>query len=231
MMAGKKLPWILHIPATVLAKALYAWVPIVALWNWPPVISGLLLIYLAVSMTLLRVQQSLWRKLIKTDALDGGDFIYEERLKLPVRPILLNLLVVIGVSVLVGYLLRDRLRLSGWQWTLLVLGVVCTEQFLLLVWAPDRFLVTEGGIWVLNSTLKLYAGYGNIAKVQVVRPCALPQRYTYTLFPIQVPAAVFLLPVEKEGFAWFVKELLLIPQDVERLLAQFPPHLIQEMTD
>jgi hypothetical protein len=230
-MADKKLPWLLHIPSSVLAKALYAWLPIVALWDWPPVISGLLLIYLVVSMTLLHIQQDLWRKLIKTNALDSGEFLYEERLKLPLRPLLLNGLLVVGISILVGYLLRDRLMLSGLQWALLVLGVVCTEQFLLLVWAPDRFLITEGGIWALTSTLKIYAGYGQIARVQVARPCALPQRYTYTLFPIQVPTAVFLLPVEKEGFAWFAKELLLIPQDAERLLAQFPPHLIHEITD
>ncbi|HNT73442.1 MAG TPA: hypothetical protein PKH77_00345 [Anaerolineae bacterium] len=231
MMTDKKLPWIMHIPPGVLTKALYAWLPIVALWHWPPVISGLLLAYLGLSITLLRMQQNCMRRLIKANALDSGEFIYEERLKLPLRPLLLNLLLVVGIGVLVGGLLRDRLMLSGLQWALLVIGMVVTEQFVLLLWAPDRHLVTEGGIWGVTSTLSFFIRHGAIARVEVVQPCALPQRFTYTLFPIKVPLAVFLLPVDKEGFTWFVKEVVLIPQDAERLLAQFPPHLLHKSTD
>lgn len=230
-MADKQLPWIMRIPPSVLTKALYAWLPIVALWSWPPVISGLLLVYLGLSITLLRAQQNCMRRLIKANALDSGEFIYEERLKLPLRPILLNLLLVVGIGVLVGYLLGDRLMLSGSQWALLVIGMVVTEQLVLLLWAPDRHLVTEEGIWGLTSTFSVFIRYSAIAKVEIVRPCALPQRFTYTLFPIKVPLAVFLLPVNKEGFTWFVKEVALLPQDAERLLAQFPPHLLHESTD
>jgi len=220
--------FILRISPSVLAKALYAWLPIVAFFTWPPVLSGLLAFYLILSLMLLRMQQNTWEKCIKADLFDTGHVAHEARFAPPLRAVVINLVVVMAGGLILSVLFAGKAGLSGLQWFLLTAGFAWIEQFLLLVWLPTRYLLTEEGVWILSSASKLFAAWKDIAEVRLVRNCGLPMSYTYMFVPVKAPVAAYLFPVNQEGFSWRVKALLLIFKDVGKLRHFIPSDRVQE---
>ena len=59
--------FVLSIPYLFLKKIPYAWVPVVALWAWPPIISGIFLAIILLGMWFMVLQQRAWEA--------GGAFI------------------------------------------------------------------------------------------------------------------------------------------------------------
>jgi len=220
--------FILRISPSVLAKALYAWLPIVAFFTWPPVLSGLLAFYLILSLTLLRVQQNAWEKYIKADLFGTGPVAHKERFAPPLRAVVLNLVVVMIGGLILSALFAGKAGLSGAQWFLLTAGFVWIEQFLMLVWLPTRYLLTERGVWILSSASRLFVAWKDIAEVRLVRNCRLPMSYTYMFVPVKVPIGTYLFPVDQGGFSWRAKNLLLIIKDVEKLRQFIPSDRTQE---
>jgi hypothetical protein len=217
-----RFPFILRIPPSVLARVFYAWVPLVAFLAWPPVVSGLLAILLLLGLVLLKAQRSTWERLIRQGRLGTGAVRYEDRPWPPARYLLLNLVVVLVIGVGLGYLLDGRADLSGLQWFLMTAGFFLLEQSFTLYWAPVRYFVTGQGVWVLYDADTLFIRFEDVAEARIERDYVVPFGWGYILAPIRYPAGLRLLPANRAGFKWRVREVVLTPTDLEEFVQAFP---------
>ncbi len=220
-------PFILKIPVVVLAKGTYAWLPMVALYNWPPILSGLLAGYICLNLGLLFIQQNTWRRLIQEGKLGTGAFLYTEKFKPPVRDMWVHTTASVLGGVFAWYLLQGTLGLTGLQWFLLIGGYFLLEQVIHLIVFPPQYLMTEDGVWILTTHTSGFVWFGEVKAVHIVRGVQLPRATSAVLTPITAATAVQLLPVKPRGFSEFSSFAVLFLNDVKRFSKFFPPQLVQ----
>jgi hypothetical protein len=224
-----KIPWLLRIPPTLLSRAIYAWFPVVALFDWPPILSGIIALYLIASLVLLRIQYN-WRcQQIKNNALNMGEFVYEERYSPPIRAVLINAILIAIGGIVLGRVLTGNINLSGVQWFLLTAGFMFVQQFLLLVWLPTTYLVTEAAIWILSAESQQFVWFGEVFAVQIAQGKRLPFELTGLPISFTVPNLVTFAPFDSENPVWDSENLYLALSDIERFTQFFSEERVQEL--
>jgi hypothetical protein len=228
-MTAAKIPnrLVLRIPTIILLRAFYAWIFIVAFYEWPPVLSGILTALLLISLILLKAQHVTWEKLITQSHLGTGPVRYVDHPRPPLRYLILNLFVALLIGWGAALVLDGKAYLSGLQWFLIIAGPFFLNQSRMLFWIPTTYLITDQGMWILYHTSQLFIRFKEIAQAQVVQGHVAPVGQDFMFTPVRYPAALRLRPVNRSGFTRLVRELLLTPANLDAFLRQIPPELIR----
>lgn len=218
-------------PYLFLKKIPYAWIAAVALWTWPPIVSGVFLGIIALGLVMMVLQQRSWEAKILRECHTHGQ-AYRVRPRMPLILQVRNAAIVLAGSAILAVLLRGQLSLSGPQWFFLVAGFAFLYRDYVIFGASAVYLVTSEGIgvrWVPGHVdYRLFFHYNEmdtIARVQ--NPADLPAHYD-TLSPMRgKKEGVLLRAKHSEGFSRELGHILLTPPDPQEFLAHVPATLIQ----
>ncbi len=221
---------VLDTPYLFLKKIPYAWIPVVALWTWPPVISGLFLGIILLGLAAMVLQQRFWEAKVLRESM-SEEPAYRAHPHMPWWMRLRNLALVLAGSAVIGFLLGGRLSLSGMQWFLLVAGFMFLYKDALLFGASAVYLVTRRGIgvrWVPGHVdYRLFFPYNEINSITRVRAGdKLPEKLD-VLSPVRgQKEGVLLMAKRMDGFSSQIGHVLLTPDDPDEFLQQVPATLI-----
>ena len=161
--------FILEVPYLFLRKVPYAWVPIVAFWSWPPYLSAIFLLILLIGLGLMLYQQYAWEQKIKRAQI----VIFRDRPQAPFSYWGRNLVLLIVACAALGWLFNSQLGLNGFQWGILLLGIMATYKDTLLFGAGVVYLIADQGIAVRyvpgHIDYRLSFGYEEIRHIVHVR--------------------------------------------------------------
>ena len=208
----------LGIPPSILGRAFYGWILIIAFLPWSPAFSTVVAILLAISLLIMRYQRAYWQKQIMDDRMKTGPVLYSDTPRPALRYLLINLVIVVMLGVLFGYFLQGLAAWSALQWFLMTAGFFLFEQAFILFWLPDKYLVTNQGIWVLQDSDRIFVNYKEVLQAQLLMNFRLPIGTRRMLFPIRHPAALQILPKNPAGFTWYARQLTLTPSNAGAFL-------------
>jgi len=225
---------ILQIPYLFLKKIPYAWIPVVALWSWPPVIAGGFLLIILLGLFLMFLQQRFWEaKVVREFQKEGQP--YRAHPQMPWWQRLRNLALVLAGSALLGLLLNGRLNLTGVQWFLLAAGLMVLYKDALLFGSSAVYLVTPRGIAVRyipgHIDYRLFFRYTEINYIARMRSGDKLPSHCDVLSPVRGrKEGVLLVAKRMDGFSTELGHVLLTPDDPEAFMAQVPATSLQDHT-
>lgn len=229
---------VLATPYLFLKKIPYAWIAAVALWAWPPVVSGLFLAIILLGLLVIKAQQYFWEVKVTREFQKNGR-PYRDHPRLPPGVILRNLVLLLAGSALLGLLLGGRLELQGWQWFLLAAGLMFLYKDTLLLGASAVYLVTPRGIAVRyipgHVDYRLFYKFDEIDRIVHVNPgdklpenywALTPTRPATSAAPIAQGEGLLLLPKRGVGFSRQLGPALLAPTDIPAFIERLPTNLV-----
>jgi hypothetical protein len=218
--------FILEVPYLFLRKVPYAWVPIVALWAWPPYLSGIFVLILLIGLGLMLFQQYAWEQRVKRTQ----RVIYRDHPRAPFSYWGRNLLWLITVCAALGWLFNGRLGLNAFQWAVLLLGIMATYKDALLFGAGVVYLITDKGIALRyvpgHIDYRLFFGYDEIRRVVHIHDIS-KREFSWDIFSPtrKVQEGLLLVPRNPDGFSKQVNKVVLTPTNIEVFLKHFPKDL------
>lgn len=223
---------VLGTPYLFLKKIPYAWVAAVALWAWPPVVSGIFAAIILLGLSMMALQQRFWEAKIRREHQKEGN-PYRDQPRAPMGYVLRNIALVLAASALLGAWLDGQLRLEGWQWFLLSVGLMFLYRDALVFGASAVYLVTPHGIGVRyipgHVDYRLFFKYNEISQAVRVNPGDKLPAHCLALSPLRkADRGVLLRPVKAGGFSREIGPVLLTPTDLESFMQQLPGGLTQD---
>jgi len=219
--------FVLAIPYLFLKKIPYAWIFVVALWGWPPVLSGIFLAIILLGLFLMKVQQRAWESKISREY----RVLYRDQPRAPLMYQIRNLALVFAGSGILGYLFDGRLGFSGLQWFLLLSGVMLLYKDALLLGASTVYLVTNKGIAVRyvpgHIDYRLHFFYEEIRGITRTDAVdKIPLSWSVLAPTRKFEKGLLLKPRSLYGFSRLIDEVLITPTDTEEFRKYFPPSVV-----
>jgi len=219
--------FVLAIPYLFLKKIPYAWIFVVAFWQWPPVLSGVFLAIIVLGLFLMMLQQRAWEAGIRREY----RVLYRDQPRAPLQYQARNLALVLVGSGLLGYLFHGRLGLSGLQWFLLLSGVMVLYKDALLLGASTVYLVTNKGIAVRfipgHIDYRLHFFYDEIRGITHKDGIEkIPLAWSVLSPTRKVDRGLLLRPRSLSGFSRLIDEVLITPTDADEFRKYFPPSVV-----
>jgi hypothetical protein len=219
--------FVLAIPYLFLKKIPYAWILVVALWSWPPVIPGIFLAIILLGLFLMMMQQRAWEAKI------GREYrvLHRDQPSASWKYRIRNLALVCAGSGILGYLFDGRLGFSGLQWFLLLSGMMLLYKDALLLGASTVYLVTNKGIAVRyipgHIDYRLHFFYDEIRGITCMDSIdKIPLTWSVLSPTRKVTQGLLLLPRSLDGFSRQIDEVLLTPTDTDEFRKYFPPSVV-----
>jgi hypothetical protein len=229
--------FILEVPYIFLKKIPYAWVAVVALWKWHPLASGIILALVLLGLAMMVWQEYAWRARVRFEFHSGTVPPYMDRPHIARTIQLQNLLLVVAGSTLLGWLMKDRFGLSGWQWGLMVAGVMFLYKNAYLFGAAATYMITDQGLAIRfvpgQIDYRLFFRFHEIRRAERIKvPDLIPRRWEL-IVPKRYPKeGILLQAIKPEGFSRQIRnEILLAPADPDRFMNELSSHAggLQEM--
>ncbi len=219
--------FVLSIPYLFLKKIPYAWVFVIALWTWPPVISGIFLGIILLGLWFMVLQQKAWEAEIAREY----RVLHRDQPRAPLLFQVRNFVLVCLGSALIGWIAGGRLGLSSIQWTLLFIGVMLLYKDALLFGAGTVYLVTNKGIAIRyipgHVDYRLFFGYDEIRNIEKIASVKKPPVSWSILTPQRkITGGLLLKPKKLDGFSKLIYEAVLCPVDTEGFIKHMPPSIV-----
>lgn len=214
---------VLEIPYLFLKKIPYLWVPIIAFWVWPPYISGILIVLLLSGLGLMIFQQYAWEHKIRRKY----HVSYKDH---PIPPFAYwgrNLLLLLMVCTILGWLLKGQFGFNTIQWTIMLAGIMATYKDALLFGAGVVYLITDTGIAIRfvpgHIDYRLYFTFNEISQIRREREISNYPLTWSIIAPVRRPReGLLFLPKNLNGFSKQIEEVLLTPTDIDTFLKHIP---------
>jgi hypothetical protein len=226
--------FILGIPYLFLKKVPYAWLALVLLWVWPPLLFSWILIAIVVTgLLMMDWQRRAWEAKLIREHHEGPGRPFIDRPKMPLRLQLRNLALLTLGSGLVAWIFQGQFELGFWQWFFLFAGFMLLYMDHRLLGATTVYILTDRGVGLRfapgHVDYRLFLSYNEIWRAQRIQvPKEKPLRWSQVMPTRQTDEGVLLTPRNRDGFTRQINgEVLLAPSDMEAFLAHFPPHLIK----
>ena len=223
--------FILEVPYLFLKKIPYVWVGVVALWNWPPLVSGILLAIVLAGLGMMAWQERAWEDKIRREYHSGETGVYLDHPHAARTFQLRNLALVLAASAGLGWLMHGRFGLSGPQWALLLAGVMLLYKDSLLFGAAVTYIITDQGVGIRyvpgHVDYRLFFRFHEIRRaVRMKTPERIPRRWDM-LTPKRYPQeGVLLFAVRPEGFSKQIQnEVFLAPTNMAGFLEALRGHV------
>jgi hypothetical protein len=223
---------VLGTPYLFLKKIPYAWIPAVALWTWPPIVSGAFAAIIVLGLAMMALQEHFWEAKISR-ACNGHGKVYRAQPHMPLKIRMRNAALVLAGSAILALIMQNRFYLTGGQWFVLAAGFILLYRDHVIFGKTAVYLVTSQGIGVRyvpgHVDYRPFFNYGEMDCImQVSNASELPARYDL-LSPLQDGKRGVLLKAKQgNGFSSQFRHILLTPPDVEEFLAHVPATLVEK---
>jgi hypothetical protein len=222
---------ILGIPHLFIKKIPYAWVGVVFLWNWHPMVSVILMMIVVVGTLGLIWQEKAWQRKIISEKHSGTNPIVMDRPHMPRQMQIRNAVLVLIASAILGWLFNGRVDISGIEWFLLLAGFMFLYKDTKLFGAGVTYLITDKGLGIRfipgHVDYRLFFEYREIRQAErITVPKQLPA-YWETLVPRKgVKEGILLHSNRNDGFSkQILGEILISPTDPDGFLAHMARHV------
>jgi hypothetical protein len=220
--------FVLDIPYLFLKKIPYAWIGVIALWSWPPIVSGIIFAIILIGLIIMRWQAAAWKSLFKREHGKTEKF-YIDRPHAPLVMQVRNLAILLTLSGLFGWLANGRFGLSGWQLFYLAVGLMLLYKDALLFGASVTYIVTHDGIGIHfipgHVDYRLFFSFKEISHIE--RTNNLAHADWSIIAPTRtVKEGVLLTPKNPDGFSRQIQKVFITPKDIEKFLEQMPPGFV-----
>ncbi|HEX6270132.1 MAG TPA: hypothetical protein VFZ43_07855 [Anaerolineales bacterium] len=217
--------FILAIPLLFIKQFPYAWIAVIALWTWPPVIPGFLLLIIVVAMLMLRWQSRAWiSNLRREHAFQDGKFHIDEP-DIPWSDSARKIVLLLAGAGLLAWLLDGQFRLSFWQFFFLISGFTLLYNDTRFFGAPTTYVITDRGIGIHfipgHIDYRLFLPFREISRIE---KSEYQKDNDWDLFARRrdVQDGLLMIPKSLNGFTKRIDKLFIAPKDVEKFLAQLP---------
>ncbi|HXD11083.1 MAG TPA: hypothetical protein VN653_13545, partial [Anaerolineales bacterium] len=140
--------FILGITLLFIKQFPYAWIAVIALWTWPPVVSGIFLLIIVLGLLMLRWQSRAWiSNLRREHALKDGKFYIDEP-DISLTESGRKLIFLLVGSALIAWLLNGQFGLNFRQIFLMTLGFTLLYRDTQFFGAPTTYVITASGIGI-----------------------------------------------------------------------------------
>ncbi|HET9587856.1 MAG TPA: hypothetical protein VFO91_03610 [Anaerolineales bacterium] len=217
--------FILAIPLLFIKQFPYAWIAVVALWTWPPVVPGFLLLIIVIGMLMLRWQSRAWiSNLRREHAFREGKFYIDEP-EIPWPDSARRILVLLIGAGLLAWLLDGQFRLNSWQLFSLIVGFTLLYNDTRFFGAPVTYIITDRGIGIHfipgHIDYRLFLPFREISRIE---KSIYQKDKGWDLFARtrDVTDGLLMTPKSLNGFTKQIDKLFIAPKDIEKFLEQLP---------
>src|SRR5688500_17002940 len=114
--------FILSVPLLFIKQFPYAWIAVIALWGWPPVVSGIFILIIVLGMLMMRWQSRAWISNLRHQYVfkDGKFHVDEPDISLTESA--RKIMFLLAGSALIAWLLKGQFGLTFWQIFLMIVG-------------------------------------------------------------------------------------------------------------
>lgn len=217
---------ILNMPRLFIKQYPYAWFPLVATWGKSVNFTVFLVSIIMSGILLLRWQSAAWVSQVRRERAGRDGKFYVDAPAVPRARAVKNLIILLGVSGLVAYLLRDQVTLGFWQIFFISAGFTLTYQDVRFFGAQVIYIVTAPGIAVYfapgHLDYRLFFTFKEIARIERTQ-FKKDEGWDYFARTREAGAdGLLLIPKDINGFSKRMKKLFIVPRDVDSFLEQLP---------
>lgn len=229
--------FILGVPYLFLKKTPYAWMALVFLWVWPPVLFSWILIAIVVlGLLMMDWQRRAWETRLICEHHAGPEKPFIDRPKMPSNLQLRNLAFLVTGSALVAWIFQGQFELSFWQWFFLFVGFMLLYMDHRLLGATTVYILTDQGIGIRSAPghidYRLFFSYWEIRHAQRIQaPKQKPVLWSQITPTQQLKEGVLITPRKRDGFTRQIEgAVLLAPSDVDEFLKHIPSQFVKQET-
>jgi len=217
--------FILAIPLLFIKQFPYAWIAVIALWTWPPVISGIFLLIIVIGLLLMRWQSRAWiSNLRREHAFKDGKFHIDEP-DIPWMDSARKIVILLVGAGLLAWLLNGQFRLNFWQIFLLIVGFTLFYQDARFFGAPTTYVITDQGIGIHfipgHIDYRLFLSFKEISRIEK-SVCQKDKNWDLFARTRDTKDGLLMIPKNPNGFTKRIDKLFIVPKDMERFLKQLP---------
>src|SRR5919106_308663 len=119
---------ILALPVLFLKQYPYAWIALVALWPWSPLVASLFIIILVVGFLSLRWQSAAWISYMRREHAGKNGKFYVDQPAVSWQRAARNIAILVGWSILGAFVLQGQFGLGFWQLLIMLVGFTVFYQ-------------------------------------------------------------------------------------------------------
>ena len=217
--------FILGIPLLFIKQFPYAWIAVIALWTWPPVVSGIFLLIIVLGLLMLRWQSRAWISNLRREyAFKDGKFYIDEP-DIPLTESGRKLIFLLVGSALIAWLLNGQFGLNFRQIFLMTVGFTLLYRDTQFFGAPTTYIITASGIGIHyipgHIDYRLFLPFKEISRIEKSK---YQKNKNWDLFARtrDVKDGLLMIPKNPNGFTKRVEKLFIVPDDMQKFLEQLP---------
>lgn len=219
--------FILEIPLLYIKQFPYAWIAFIAFWVWPPDVSWVFLLVVLIGLLMVVWRHSAWLSTLRKEYASGDAKFYVDRPRVPLRRAVQNISILLVLAGGISFFLNKQIGLTAWQVFLIITGFSLLYRDSLFFGALTTYVITDGGIGLYfapgHLDYRLFIKFNEIGRVE---RCGYQKDKGWDCFA-RIPSqdGLLLLPKNPNGLTKRMEKLFIVPENIEKFLAQLPRQL------
>ncbi|MEW5938711.1 MAG: hypothetical protein AB1750_03545 [Chloroflexota bacterium] len=227
--------FILSFPVLFLKQYPYAWIAVVALWDWPPVLSGVFLAVIAIGIAALNWRAAAWISEQRRQlAPNGNGTFLVQRVPIPWAHTARGVAVLLAVAAVTAWLAGDLVGLGFWRFFIMIVGFALTYLDTRFFGAEATYVLADSGVAVYfvsgHLDYRVFLRFKEMERVQRL-DAAEKIGETWWVFSRlrKAKSGILIQPRNPAGFSKQIREVFLTPTNVDEFLARIPSTLTNEL--
>lgn len=225
--------FILAIPLLFIKQFPYAWILVIALWTWPPIVSGILALIIVIGLLMMHWQSRAWiSNLRREHAFTDGKF-YIDQPAVPVRQFTRRFLILLAAAALIGWLLKGQFGLNFWQIFFMIVGFTLLYRDTQFFGAPTTYVITDQGIGIhyipSHIDYRLFVSFKEISHIE---KSEYQEQKKWDVFARtrDIKNGLLMIPKNSNGFTKRIDKLFIAPKDMQKFIEQLPHGFVMSAT-
>ncbi len=217
--------FILGFPVVFLKQYPYAWIGFVVFVPGAPSVAALFLAIVLLGILSLRWQSAAWISQIRRQYADRDGKFYIDQPPVPWQKAVRNIALLVIGSILIAFLLKDKLGLTFWQFFLLTFGLTLFYRDTLFFGSAATYIITATGIAIRfvpgHTDYRLFLPFKEISRIE---PRDYKPSLDIDLFARtrDIKNGLLMIPKDPKGFTKRLDKLFIVPQDIDQFLEHLP---------
>lgn len=225
--------FILSFPILFLKQYPYAWIAVVILWDWPPILSATFFTVMAVGVACLHWRAAAWVSDMRRQYAPNGQTFLVQKPPIPWALTARYLLFLLAGAAAAAWLAGEWVGLSFWQFFIMTTGFALTYMDSRFFGPYTIYIVTDTGICIYfvpgHLDYRIILNFKEIGKAQRLdRIEAIEDSWSVCSRARKPKSGVLLAPRNPRGFSKALREVLLTPTNVDEFLKRVPSTLTNE---
>jgi hypothetical protein len=217
--------FVLGFPILFLKQYPYAWIVLVALWPHSRSFATLLLVLIVVCIMLLRWQSVAWISQMRRRYADQGGKFYLDQPAVSWTRAARNIAMLVGASILTGFLLRGQFGLTFSQILIMMIGFTVLYQDTQFFGRETTYIITATGIAIRfvpgHIDYRLFLPFKEISRIERAN---YEERIDINLFARtrDIKNGLLMIPKNPNGFTRTIDKLFIAPNNLDKFVEQLP---------